>query len=113
MMETARYISSLPVDGVKVHSLYVLAGTGLAEMYRELNLLTKDEYIGITCDFLQHLREDIIVQRLTGDPPVENFLGPGWCREKRDVLAGIHAEFASRKTCQGSEYESIAQTLST
>ncbi len=105
MIETARYLSSLPVDGVKIHSLYVLEGTGLADMFHrgELDVLTMAEYIQVTCNFLEHLRADIIIQRLTADPPPQGFLTPGWCRDKRGVLAGIHTEFASRGSSQGSQ----------
>lgn len=112
MVETARYLSSLPVGGVKIHSLYVLDGTGLADMFGrgELDLLTMSEYIQVTCDFIEHLRADIIIQRLTGDPPRQGFLGPGWCREKRGVLAGIHTEFASRGSSQGSRCALTKQT---
>jgi radical SAM protein (TIGR01212 family) len=111
MIETAQYLSSLPVDGVKIHSLYVLEGTGLADMFHrgELHLLTMAEYIQVTCDFLEHLRPDIIIQRLTGDPPPQGILGPGWCQDKRNVLAGIYTEFASRGTRQGFRYERIKQ----
>jgi radical SAM protein (TIGR01212 family) len=112
MLQTADYLNMLPIDGLKIHSLYVVEGTGLADMFRKgkLNFLTMEEYISLTCDFLEHLRSDIIIQRLTGDPPPQGLLGPHWCKDKRKVLNGILAEFASRGTCQGSWYEKSKQT---
>lgn len=112
MLQTADYLAMLPIDGLKIHSLYVVEGTELAEMFRrgKLKLLTMEEYIRLTCDFLEHLRPDIIIQRLTGDPPPQGLLGPEWCRDKRKVLNGILAEFNSRRTRQGSWYEKSKQT---
>lgn len=112
MLQTADYLALLPIDGLKIHSLYVMEGTGLADMLRQdkLNLLTMEEYIRLTCDFLEHLRPDIIIQRLTGDPPPQGLLGPDWCKDKRKVLNGILAEFAFRGTHQGSWYEKGRQT---
>lgn len=112
MLQTADYLSMLPIHGVKIHSLYVVERTGLADRLRRdmLNLLTMKEYISLTCDFLEHLRPDIIIQRLTGDPPPQGLLGPDWCRDKRKVLNGILAEFASRGTCQGSWYKKSKHT---
>lgn len=112
MVETADYMASLPIDGVKIHSLYILEGTGLAKMLRggDLRLLTHEEYIRLTCDFIERLRPDIIIQRLTGDPPPRGFVGPAWCREKRKTLNGILAEFASRGTCQGYRYTTFDST---
>ena len=33
MMDTARFVAALPIDGIKIHSLYVTRGTALADLY--------------------------------------------------------------------------------
>ena len=47
MLETARYLSSLPLDGVKIHLLYVLKETRLAELYEKgkYQCLEQSDYV--------------------------------------------------------------------
>ena len=70
MIETAKYVSSLDIQGIKIHMLFILKGTKIAELYNKehFHILTKEEYIDIVCDQLEYLREDIVINRITGDP---------------------------------------------
>ena len=66
--ETAKIISALPVTEVKLHSLYIVKGTKLADMYEkgEVSLLPMEEYMERAVLFLSYLRKDIVVQRMVG-----------------------------------------------
>ncbi len=106
MLDTARYISSLPIHGVKIHLLYVVEGTPLAEMYKrgELRCLDMEEYVGLVVDFLEVLRPDIVIQRLTGDPVRDELVAPAWAKEKGKVLRMIQEGLEKRNTYQGRLY---------
>ncbi len=106
MMETAHFLARLPVRGVKIHLLYVLAGTPLAELYRQggLRCLEREEYAGLAIDFLERLRPEMIVQRLTGDPPRNRLLAPAWAAEKSNNLKLIRETLEERDTWQGRLY---------
>ncbi len=103
MMETARALADLPIQGLKIHSLHVLKGTALANQYRKekFRLLTMDEYIKIVADILEILPAGITVHRLMGDGPIKTVIAPEWTRCKWEVLNGIDQELARRNSFQG------------
>jgi radical SAM protein (TIGR01212 family) len=70
MMQTARFLAGLPIQGVKIHLLYVVEETPLAGLYKkgEFRCLERDEYAELVADFLERLPPGMVVQRLTGDP---------------------------------------------
>jgi len=108
MAATARYLGSLPLQGVKIHLLYVIRGSGLEGLYREgqYRPLEKDEYLRLIADFLEMLPPHLIIHRLTGDPHPEELVAPAWCRDKSRVLQGIREELARRGSRQGSAWGS-------
>jgi radical SAM protein (TIGR01212 family) len=107
MIETAKTLSALRVDGVKIHSAHVLKGTRLEEMYLngEYQVLELPEYIEIICDFLEHLAPDIVIHRLVGDAPRSRYVAPEWCLRKSEVLRQIDQELERRNSWQGTRWE--------
>ncbi|MBW1850883.1 MAG: TIGR01212 family radical SAM protein [Deltaproteobacteria bacterium] len=107
MLQTARFLSGLPIQGVKIHFLYVVAGTRLAELYKrgEIRCLEQREYVDLVVDFLEILPSDMVVQRLTGDPVKSELIAPSWAREKTRNLNLIRETLEKRNTWQGRLYE--------
>lgn len=107
MLATARYLSRLPVHGVKIHLLYVVKGTGLAELYRRgtFRCLTREEYADLVVDFLEVLPPEMVIQRLTGDPPGTELVAPLWALDKSRNLALIKSRLEQRNTRQGRLFE--------
>ena len=105
MLETALFLSALPVDGVKIHNLHVLKDTPLERLYLEgeISLLAFREYVSLCVDFLEHLRKDIVVQRLTGEAPRERLVAPEWCLNKAEVIRAIREELRNRGSVQGAK----------
>ncbi len=107
MMETADFIASLRLDGVKIHPLHVIEGTELARIYREkpFKLLDLEEYARLVVDFIERLPEKTVIQRITGEAPENLLIGPSWCtqREKSRVINLIRQEFERRDTYQGAK----------
>lgn len=105
MVQTAQYINTLPIDGVKIHMLHVLKHTRLGQLYQEkpFPILTKEEYIDIVCTQLEYLRETIVIHRITGDPVIEDLIEPKWLIQKRHVLNDIDKEMKRRNIYQGDK----------
>mgnify|MGYP000300732712 CR=1 FL=1 len=101
---TARYLAGLPLQGVKIHLLYIIRGTPLEDLYRQgaYEPLTEEAYISLTADVLELLPPHLVIHRLTGDPHPEELVAPEWCRHKNRVLQGIRMELARRGSRQGS-----------
>lgn len=80
VIENAKILSSLKVDQVKLHALYIVKNTKMAEQYvnGELTLIDKDEYKERVITFLEYLAKDIVVQRLIGRAPESNTLFSNW-----------------------------------
>jgi len=110
MMATADLLASLELEGIKIHPLYVLEGTKLAEMYERgtFRLLELDEYVSLVCDFLERLPPGLVIQRLTGDAPRDLLVAPPWSLEKMVVLGKIDAELERRGSYQGMRWSSLA-----
>lgn len=107
MIETIKYVSNLDIQGIKIHMLFILKGTELEKMYNltHFHVLTKEEYIDIVCDQLEYLREDIVVNRITGDPIKELTIEPKWLFKKFCVLNDIDKEMVKRDSYQGIKYK--------
>lgn len=103
MLDTARFLARLPVQGVKIHMLYVVKGSRLAELYSrgEVHCLERDEYVELVADFLELLPSDMVIQRLTGDPVKSELIAPSWASEKTKNLNMIRETLDRRNTCQG------------
>jgi uncharacterized protein len=106
MLATAREVATSGLDSVKIHNLYAVEHTPLADQVRrgDVRLLEMDEYIQILVDFLELLPPWMVVERISGEAPDEYFLGPQWCQDKPRILKGVQAEFKRRDSCQGTKF---------
>ena len=107
MLNTARTISDLEVDGIKLHLLYVVKGTQLETHYRQgkYTCLEQQEYVDLVCDFIERIPADIIIQRLTGDPHPPELVAPKWALKKSETLAKIRNTLEKRDSWQGCKYK--------
>lgn len=103
LLHTIDCINRLPVQGIKLQLLHVLSDSDLADLYAAgtYTPLTKEAYIALIGDCIAHLREDIVIHRLTGDGDKNTLLAPLWSLRKRDVLNAIHKYFKEHNIKQG------------
>ena len=106
MLETVKYLSNLDIQGIKIHMLFILKNTELANLYEKekFHILTKEEYVDIVCDELELLREDIVINRITGDPDKNLVIEPTWLIKKFGVLNEIDKEMERRNSYQGIKH---------
>ena len=106
MLATARLIADLGLDGIKLHLLYVIKGTPLADTYRQggYRCLTQAAYAELVCDVIERLPPEMVIQRVTGDPHPRELIAPAWALQKKQTIKMIHNRFEARQTHQGSRY---------
>lgn len=107
VINTINYINRFPVTGVKLHLLHILKNTALAQMYYSsyFSTLSLDEYTSTVVKAIEHLRDDIVIYRLTGDGPKDLLISPLWSRDKKNVLNTINRKLRSANTYQGRLYK--------
>lgn len=106
MLETARVLGKLRPDGVKIHSLHILKGTPLANLWEkgEFHTLSKSEYVQITAAQLALLPEKTVIERLTGDGDAASLLAPLWSMDKHAVRNAITQHLKRTDSWQGKNY---------
>lgn len=79
-VETAKILSALSNDCVKVHSLYIAKNTRLCEQYENgtIALCSKEEYFRRVITFLEHLDPSIAIERLFSRVPEEDAVFCNW-----------------------------------
>ncbi len=110
MLATAREVARLELDSVKIHNLYAVRNTPLADQVArgEVQLMERDDYVRTLVDFLELLPSHYIVERVSGDAPPDYLIGPAWCLDKPGLRTAIDAEFARRDTWQGRLANNVA-----
>ena len=103
MLDTVKYLNTLPIQGIKLQLLHVLEGTDLDAYYKNtgFHVLEEDEYVDLILECIEHLRPDITVHRITGDGPKDLLIAPHWSSAKRSVLNHIHHEMKEKNCWQG------------
>lgn len=107
MLETARFLADLPIDGIKIHSLYVLQGTVMGTLFNSgrYEPMTRARYVETVVEILEVLPPGLVIQRLTGDPPRTGLLAPLWTLEKQKNLNMIRNALERKNTWQGRLYQ--------
>ena len=103
MFETVELINGLNVNGVKIHSTYVQRGTVLEKMYKEgeYQPITQEYYVGMVGEIIKRLNKDIVIHRITADPPCNECTAPQWVTHKKVVLNSINRYLADNDIVQG------------
>ena len=107
MLKTYKYLNTKNIWGIKISQLNILKNTDLAKYYEKnpFYLMSADEYISFICDIIEHLRDDIVIHRLTGDGAKQELIMPKWILNKRYILNGIDKELKKRDTYQAIKYK--------
>ena len=103
---TVDLINSSGAWGVKIHSIYVMEGTRLADMYRA-GLYTPpslEYYVSMCARSIARLSENIIVHRITGDCPEGLLVAPEWNRDKNILINLIRKKLEMDNMHQGTLY---------
>ena len=103
---TVDFINNHKLQGVKIHSTYVVENTPLATMYRNgtYKALDLDDYIETLIDIMTHLNPEFVIHRISGDAPKDILVAPYWNKHKMWILHGFEKRFRARDLWQGKFY---------
>lgn len=103
MINTVKHLNDLGIDAIKIHCMFISKGTKLEELYykEKFNILTKEEYIEIVSEQLKYLNENIVIERITGDPIKEDLVVPDYLLKKFVMLNDIDKYMVKHDIYQG------------
>lgn len=108
-IETAKILSVLEVDIVKLHSLYIAKNTKLCEQYKDgtITLCSKDAYLERLVTFLEYLSPEIVVERLFSRVPEEEAEFSNWNASWWKLQDEFLLLMEEKKSYQGKCYDYI------
>lgn len=107
MYETILHLNTLDIQGIKIHSLFVLKNTELGKMYQEkqFEVLSLEEYVKIVSKQIALLKPNIIIHRINGDAPKDMLIAPEWSLKKLVVMNEIDKYMKINNLYQGKCYQ--------
>ena len=107
MRATAQELARLKIHSVKLHNLYAVRNTTLADQFAagRVRLPEFSQYVEYVVDFLEEQPPHVVIERLCGDAPPQYLVEPQWCLDKAAVRSAVEAEFRRRGTHQGSKLD--------
>lgn len=109
MMDTARFLSRLPVHGVKIHQVMIIRDTAFERLYNNGSVvpLGLDRYSELLCHFLEWLRPGQLIHRIVADSTIEHgLIAPLWSTDKSKTLSTIHSYMDITNCVQGRLFKS-------
>ena len=89
---TIEFINKHKIQGIKIHSLYVMKNTQLEVYYNKSEYKTIDleYYIDCVVYAISHLNKDIVIHRLIGECAKNLLVAPIWDIDKNELLSQIN-----------------------
>ena len=106
-VRTSEYLSRYNLFGIKIHSIYVMRGTHLSELYErgEYTPPSLGEYVEAVAKILAITSPDTVIHRLTGDCPRDMLVAPEWNSDKHAVIEKIKEYMQENDLYQGKYYK--------
>lgn len=103
---TVSFINNHKIQGIKIHSTYVVKETKLANLYQnnQYTPITLEYYLDCVTYILTHISPNIVVHRISGDAPKDLLLAPSWNVHKKWILNGIDKKLKEENLWQGKYY---------
>ncbi len=103
MLDTAKAVGQLDIQGLKIHNLFILKHTKLYSMYLDnpFPLLSREDYIKLVVDQLTYIPAHVVIERLTGDAPLHDLFEPTWSIKKVTILNDIDKLMKEKNVYQG------------
>lgn len=107
LKNTIDFINLHDIQGLKIHSTYVVENTVLADMYTKGNYepISLDYYLECAAYVLTHISPDIIIHRISGDAPKDLLIAPDWNSHKKWIINGFEKLLREQDLWQGMYYK--------
>ncbi len=105
VINTVNFLNKLDIQGIKIHSTYVVKNTKLEKMYisGEYIPLTMEKYLDQLALVISHIKEDVIIHRVSGDAPKDILVAPTWNTHKKLIINGLDKLLIERNITQGCD----------
>lgn len=108
MIESAKRISELPLNTLKIHQLQIIKQTVMAKQFKSEPLLFHDlsfeNYINLVIKFIEYLNPDFVIERFISESPPDLILHPNWNGKRTyDIALEIEQKLIEKKSWQGSK----------
>lgn len=105
LLEQADVLSGLPLTTLKLHQLQLIRGTRMAREFEthpeDFHLYTAEEYIELVIDYMEHLRNDIVLERFISQSPKELLIAPDWGLKNYEFTERLKKRMEERDAWQG------------
>ena len=110
----ATIMSQLGLDVLKIHQMQIIRGTRLAQMYAEnpFHLYSPEEYSELIVRYLEHLSEDMVVERFASQSPKEMLIAPKWGLKNYELTNLIVNKMKREGRRQGNLFVSNSLAMS-
>lgn len=84
MLHTLDSVIAWGIDGIKIHPMYVVNGTKLAQMYKSgaYTPIKLESFANLIVESIRRLPPNVVVQRISAGAHDESLLAPKWCFDK-------------------------------
>ena len=106
LKNTVDFINSHNIQGLKIHSTYVIKNTVLADMYFDgrYEPISLEYYLESLTYVVTHISPDVVIHRISGDAPKDLLIAPDWNLHKKWVLNGFDKILREQNLWQGKYY---------
>lgn len=107
LINTVEFLNKHNIQGLKIHSCYVIKNTVLASMYESGNYtpISLEYYLDSVAYILTHISPNIVIHRVSGDAPKDLLLAPEWNLHKKWIINGLDKLLRDKNLFQGMEYK--------
>ena len=104
---TVNFINNHSIQGLKIHSTYVVKNTRLADMYfnGKYTPISLEYYLDCASYILTHISPDIIIHRVSGDASKDLLIAPDWNLHKKWIINGLDKLLRDKDLYQGMDYK--------
>ena len=103
LKNTVKFLNKHKLQGIKIHSTYVVKNTELEKMYNagKYTPISLENYLDALVFIITHINPNFIIHRISGDAPKELLVAPEWNLHKKLVLNGLDKIMRERNLWQG------------
>lgn len=103
---TVEFINKHNIQGLKIHSTYVVEHTQLYQLYKEENYspISLEYYLKCLCYIITHISPEVVIHRISGDAPKDILVAPNWNSHKKWIMNGFNKKMIDEDLWQGKYY---------
>ena len=103
---TVDFVNNHNIQGIKIHSTYVVKNTVLADMYfsGDYEPISLEYYLDALTYIVTYISPDVVIHRISGDAPKDLLIAPEWNLHKKWVLNGFDKILREQDLWQGKYY---------